>query len=63
MVLFFLIFQAVDGLVICAGITSQYCMLNYDTGQFTDLFPIDTENIMPIVKRISKVTNIKNEIS
>ena len=48
--------------MICAGITSQYCMLNYDTGQFTDLFPIDTENTMPIVKRISKVTNTEIEI-
>ena len=48
--------QGVDGFVICAGLTSQYCLLNYESGQFTDLFPIDTDNTMPIVKRISKVS-------
>ena len=48
--------QGVDGSVICAGVSSQYCMIDYDSGQFTDLFPIDTENTYPIVKRISKVS-------
>ncbi|KAL4225569.1 transforming growth factor [Mactra antiquata] len=43
-----------DGHVICAALTSQYCMVNYDSGQHTDLFPIDLEHTTPIVKRISK---------
>ncbi|XP_052801707.1 transforming growth factor-beta receptor-associated protein 1-like [Mya arenaria] len=45
---------ALDGHVICAGLMSQYCMLDYETGQNTDLFPIDTEHVRPIVKRVSK---------
>lgn len=43
-----------DGHVVCAAMLSQYCMVNYETGQQTDLFPIDTEHTQPIVKRISK---------
>ncbi|PVD33381.1 hypothetical protein C0Q70_04636 [Pomacea canaliculata] len=35
-------------------LTTQYCMINSQTGQITDLFPIDTEHTSPIVKRISK---------
>ncbi|XP_053384249.1 transforming growth factor-beta receptor-associated protein 1-like [Mercenaria mercenaria] len=43
-----------DGHVVCAAMMSLYCMVNYETGQNTDLFPIDTEHTLPIVKRISK---------
>ncbi|XP_060603083.1 transforming growth factor-beta receptor-associated protein 1-like [Ruditapes philippinarum] len=43
-----------DGHVVCAAMMSQYCMINYETGQNTDLFPVDTEHTHPIVKRISK---------
>ena len=43
---FLLIFQAMDGLVIYAGITSQYCMLNYNIEQFTDLSPIHVDTVL-----------------
>lgn len=46
-----------DGIHVCAALTTQYCMINSQTGQITDLFPIDTEHTSPIVKRISKVSS------
>ena len=46
--------QGVDGVTVCAALTSQYCMINTDTSHITDLFPID-DNVQPIIKRISKV--------
>lgn len=49
-------FQGLDGHVICAALLSQYCMMDYDTGQNTDLFPIDVDHTKPIVKRISRVS-------
>ena len=41
--------------MICAGLSSLYCIVNCETGQHTDLFPIETDNVKPIVKRVSKV--------
>ncbi|RUS87528.1 hypothetical protein EGW08_004704, partial [Elysia chlorotica] len=43
----------VDGVTVCAALTSQYCMINTDSSYITDLFPID-DNLKPIIKRISK---------
>ncbi|KAH3886109.1 transforming growth factor-beta receptor-associated protein 1-like [Dreissena polymorpha] len=45
---------SMDGHVVCAALLSQYCMLDYETGQQTDLFPIDTEHMRPLVKRVSR---------
>ncbi|GFR68319.1 transforming growth factor-beta receptor-associated protein 1 [Elysia marginata] len=42
-----------DSVTVCAALTSQYCMINTDTSQITDLFPID-DNVQPVIKRISK---------
>ncbi|CAG5123927.1 unnamed protein product [Candidula unifasciata] len=44
----------VDGIFVCAALTSQYCMIDTDSGHITDLFPIDPDQIRPIIKRISK---------
>lgn len=54
------IFQGLDGHVICAALLSQYCMMDYETAQVTDLFPIDVDHTKPIVKRISKVCLYSN---
>lgn len=44
----------VDGSFICVATTSQYCMVNYETGHTQDLFPFDSENGKPLIRRISK---------
>ncbi|XP_055901147.1 transforming growth factor-beta receptor-associated protein 1-like [Biomphalaria glabrata] len=44
----------VDGIFVCAALTSQYCMIDMDGGHITELFPIDSEQIHPVIKRISK---------
>ncbi|KAL3842523.1 hypothetical protein ACJMK2_020527 [Sinanodonta woodiana] len=44
----------IDGHFICAALASQYCMVNFETGQIQDLFPYDSESTKPVVKRISK---------
>ena len=49
-------FQGLDGNVVCAALTTKYCMVDYETNQHTELFPI-TEHTHPVVKRISKVRN------
>jgi len=53
-----LLYQGLDGHVICAALLSQYCMMDFETGQHTDLFPIDVDQTKPLVKRISKVSNV-----
>ncbi|CAL1541537.1 unnamed protein product [Lymnaea stagnalis] len=44
----------VDGVCVCAALTSGYCMIDMDSGHITDLFPIDSEQTHPVIKRISK---------
>ncbi|XP_046549254.1 transforming growth factor-beta receptor-associated protein 1-like [Haliotis rubra] len=44
----------VDGVNICAALTSQYMVINSDTNSMQDLFPYDNDQMTPIVKRISK---------
>ncbi|KAH9518827.1 transforming growth factor, beta receptor associated protein 1 [Bulinus truncatus] len=44
----------VDGVFVCAALTSQYCMIDMDSSHITELFPIDSEQIHPVIKRISK---------
>ena len=55
--LFFLfaLLQGIDGIHVCAALTTSYNMVNSETGQIQFLFPFDTENNKAIVKRISKV--------
>lgn len=53
--------QGIDGIHVCAALTTQYCMINSETGQVTDLFPVESEHTNPIVKRISRVCT--NELS
>ena len=55
--LFFLfaLLQGIDGVHVCAALTTSYNMVNSETGQIQFLFPFDTENNKAIVKRISKV--------
>lgn len=44
----------IDGIHVCAALSTQYCMINSETGQVMDLFPFDSEHQNAIVKRISK---------
>ncbi|XP_066476276.1 transforming growth factor-beta receptor-associated protein 1 [Tiliqua scincoides] len=45
---------AVDGHYLCLALTTQYIILNYDTGVSQDLFPYSSEERRPIVKRIGR---------
>lgn len=45
---------AVDGYYLCLALTTQYIILNYDTGISQDLFPYSSEERRPIVKRIGR---------
>ncbi|RXM99557.1 Transforming growth factor-beta receptor-associated protein 1 [Acipenser ruthenus] len=43
-----------DGYFLCLALTTQYIIVNYSTGASQDLFPFDTEEKKPIVKRIGR---------
>ncbi|KAJ8397886.1 hypothetical protein AAFF_G00432330 [Aldrovandia affinis] len=43
-----------DGYFLCLALSSQYMILNYSTGASQDLFPYDSEEKKPIVKRIGR---------
>uniref|UniRef100_G3X1U5 Transforming growth factor beta receptor associated protein 1 n=1 Tax=Sarcophilus harrisii TaxID=9305 RepID=G3X1U5_SARHA len=45
---------AVDGHFLCLALTTQYIILNYNTGTSQDLFPYCSEERQPIVKRIGR---------
>ncbi|XP_006883903.1 PREDICTED: transforming growth factor-beta receptor-associated protein 1 [Elephantulus edwardii] len=45
---------AVDGHFLCLALTTQYIILNYNTGASQDLFPYCSEEKRPIVKRIGR---------
>ncbi|MBN3281869.1 TGFA1 protein, partial [Polyodon spathula] len=45
---------SLDGYFLCLALTTQYIIVNYSTGASQDLFPFDTEEKKPIVKRISR---------
>ncbi|XP_019385120.1 PREDICTED: transforming growth factor-beta receptor-associated protein 1 [Crocodylus porosus] len=45
---------AVDGHYLCLALTTQYIILNYNTGNFQDLFPYCSDEKRPIVKRIGR---------
>ncbi|MEQ2211396.1 hypothetical protein XENOCAPTIV_029593, partial [Xenoophorus captivus] len=45
---------SIDGYFLCLALTTQYMILNYNTGTSQDLFPYNSEERRPIVKRISR---------
>ncbi|XP_041935872.1 transforming growth factor-beta receptor-associated protein 1 homolog [Alosa sapidissima] len=45
---------SLDGYFLCLALTSQYVILNYSTGASQDLFPYDSEERKPIIKRIGR---------
>lgn len=45
---------SVDGYFLCLALATQYMILNYNTGTSQDLFPYNSEERRPIVKRISR---------
>ncbi|ESP04691.1 hypothetical protein LOTGIDRAFT_135703 [Lottia gigantea] len=44
----------VDEKHVCAALTTQYCIIEIDTGNIQDLFPFDTEYVNPVVKKVTK---------
>ncbi|XP_061597424.1 transforming growth factor-beta receptor-associated protein 1 homolog isoform X1 [Cololabis saira] len=45
---------SLDGYFLCLALATQYMILNYNTGASQDLFPYNSEERRPIVKRISR---------
>ncbi|XP_033847660.1 transforming growth factor-beta receptor-associated protein 1 homolog [Periophthalmus magnuspinnatus] len=45
---------SLDGYFLCLALTTQYMILNYNTGANQDLFPYNSEERKPIVKRIGR---------
>ncbi|XP_028299139.1 transforming growth factor-beta receptor-associated protein 1 homolog isoform X2 [Gouania willdenowi] len=45
---------SLDGYFLCLALSTQYMILNYNTGASQDLFPYNSEERTPIVKRISR---------
>lgn len=45
---------SLDGYFLCLALATQYMILNYNTGSSQDLFPYNSEERKPIVKRISR---------
>ncbi|CAL8362400.1 unnamed protein product [Gadus morhua 'NCC'] len=45
---------SLDGYFLCLALASQYMILNYTTGASQDLFPYNSEERRPIVKRIGR---------
>ncbi|XP_076852591.1 transforming growth factor-beta receptor-associated protein 1 homolog isoform X2 [Brachyhypopomus gauderio] len=45
---------AVDGYFLCLALPTQYVMVNYGTGERQDLFPYDSQERKPIVKRVGR---------
>lgn len=52
--------QDLDNPFVCVAMTSQYSMINTDTGYEQSLFPYDNENSRPLIKRVGKVRNLLN---
>ncbi|XP_060682002.1 transforming growth factor-beta receptor-associated protein 1 homolog [Hemiscyllium ocellatum] len=46
--------MAVDGYFLCLAMSTQYIILSYNTGTSQDLFPYNSEDKRPIVKRIGR---------
>ncbi|XP_026989205.1 transforming growth factor-beta receptor-associated protein 1 homolog [Tachysurus fulvidraco] len=45
---------SVDGYFLCLALPTRYVILNYSSGASQDLFPYDSEDRKPIVKRIGR---------
>eukprot|EP00064_Thunnus_orientalis_P013668 superscaffoldBa00002263_g13708 len=45
---------SLDGYFLCLALATQYMILNYHTGASQDLFPYNSEERRPIVKRIAR---------
>ncbi|XP_056134372.1 transforming growth factor-beta receptor-associated protein 1 homolog [Lampris incognitus] len=45
---------SLDGYFLCLALTTQYMILNYSSGASQDLFPYNSEEKRPIVKRIGR---------
>jgi len=45
---------SLDGYFLCLALASQYMILNYTTGASQDLFPYNSEERRPIIKRIGR---------
>ncbi|KAL4656550.1 transforming growth factor-beta receptor-associated protein 1 [Arapaima gigas] len=45
---------SLDGYFLCLALSTQYIILNYNTGASQDLFPYDSQEKKPIVKRVGR---------
>ncbi len=45
-----------DGSCVCVAMTMQYILANKNTGELTELFPYESEQSIPLVKRVGRVS-------
>ena len=51
------IITAIDANFICVAMTTQYMIINFESGHRQELFPYSADQIRPFVTFISKVRN------
>jgi len=46
----------VDGVYVCVAYSSEYKIINMDTGHIQDLFSFDSGHLVPTITKISRVS-------
>jgi len=48
--------QSIDGVYVCVADSSEYRIINMDTGHVQELFSFDSGHVLPTITKISRVT-------
>jgi len=48
--------QSVDGVYVCVAYSSEYKIINMDTGHVQELFSFDSGHVLPTITKISRVS-------
>ena len=48
--------QSVDGVYVCVAFSSEYKIINMDSGHVQDLFLFDSGQVVPTITKISRVS-------
>jgi len=48
--------QSVDGVYVCVAFSSEYKIINMDTGRVQELFSFDSGHVLPTITKISRVS-------
>ena len=53
------ILQSVDGVYVCVAFSSEYKIINMDTGHVQELFSFDSGHVLPTITKISRVSFVR----